>query len=71
MRYHELTEPEADAIAPMIGDAWRAVRRTGGWRADLPALRAVHPGLRDLETWLATGGADAITATPESSTSGR
>ncbi|MFC8526940.1 NmrA family NAD(P)-binding protein [Nocardia sp. NPDC057227] len=62
VRYHELSEAEADAIAPMIGDAWRAVRRTGGWRADLPALRTLHPGLRDLRTWLSTGGAAAISA---------
>ncbi|MEV0360145.1 NmrA family NAD(P)-binding protein [Nocardia sp. NPDC050697] len=62
VRYHELTEAEADGIAPMIGDAWRAVRRTGGWRADLPALRALHPGLLDLESWLESGGADAIRA---------
>lgn len=28
------------------------------YRADIPALRALHPGLMDFETWLATTGRD-------------
>ncbi|WP_084315935.1 NmrA/HSCARG family protein [Actinospica robiniae] len=28
----------------------------GGWQADIPALRALHPGLLDFESWLAAGG---------------
>jgi uncharacterized protein YbjT (DUF2867 family) len=28
------------------------------YRADIPALRTLHPGLMDFETWLATTGRD-------------
>jgi uncharacterized protein YbjT (DUF2867 family) len=34
----------------------------GGWEADIPALRALHPGLLDFESWLAAGGAAKLTA---------
>ncbi|MFJ9419488.1 NmrA/HSCARG family protein [Streptomyces sp. NPDC101227] len=34
----------------------------GIWHADIPALRARHPELTDFRTWLATGGAAAVTA---------
>ncbi|MFB9906985.1 NmrA/HSCARG family protein [Allokutzneria oryzae] len=30
------------------------------WQADIPALRALHPGLLDFPAWLANGGADRI-----------
>ncbi|GAA2317080.1 NmrA/HSCARG family protein [Nonomuraea roseoviolacea subsp. roseoviolacea] len=33
-----------------------AVDSFGGWRADIPALRALHPGLMDFETWLEREG---------------
>jgi uncharacterized protein YbjT (DUF2867 family) len=29
----------------------------GGWHADIPALRVLHPGLMDFTTWLARGAA--------------
>jgi uncharacterized protein YbjT (DUF2867 family) len=28
----------------------------GGWQADVPALRALHPGLMTFNTWLVSGG---------------
>jgi hypothetical protein len=28
----------------------------GGWQADIPALRALHPGLMDFDTWLTREG---------------
>ncbi|MEV6367114.1 NmrA/HSCARG family protein [Micromonospora musae] len=34
----------------------------GGWQADVAALRALHPGLMDFDTWLARAGASRITA---------
>ena len=36
--------------------------RFGGWLADLPALRALHPGLLDFDGWLAAGGAARLSA---------
>lgn len=29
----------------------------GGWQADIPALRRLHPGLMTFDAWLARGGA--------------
>lgn len=34
----------------------------GGWQADIPALRKLHPDLLDLDTWLARGGPALFTA---------
>jgi uncharacterized protein YbjT (DUF2867 family) len=31
-----------------------------GWQADIPALRAIHPGLQDFETWLGRAGRDLL-----------
>ncbi|MCP2300087.1 Uncharacterized conserved protein YbjT, contains NAD(P)-binding and DUF2867 domains [Nocardia amikacinitolerans] len=62
VRYEEVSEAEADAIGPEIGTVWRVTRKTGGWHADIPALRELHPGLQTLDAWLASGGADRITA---------
>ncbi|MEU7742385.1 NmrA/HSCARG family protein [Nonomuraea sp. NPDC049158] len=33
-----------------------AVESFAGWQADIPALRALHPGLMDFETWLRREG---------------
>ncbi|TQM31401.1 NmrA/HSCARG family protein [Nocardia bhagyanarayanae] len=60
VRYQEVSEAEADAIGPEIGNVWRVTRETGGWHADIPALRELHPGLQTLGTWLGSGGADRI-----------
>jgi hypothetical protein len=38
------------------------MRRTGGWRADIAALREVHPSLLNLERWLAATGTAQIKA---------
>ncbi|WP_431969497.1 NmrA family NAD(P)-binding protein [Nocardia sp. bgisy134] len=62
VRYEEVSEAEAEAIGPEIVNVWRVTRETGGWHADLPALRELHPGLWTLDTWLASGGADRIGA---------
>ncbi|MEV6373321.1 NmrA/HSCARG family protein [Micromonospora musae] len=32
----------------------------GGWQAEIPALRALHPGLMNFDTWLARTGASRI-----------
>ncbi|MEV6275820.1 NmrA family NAD(P)-binding protein [Nocardia sp. NPDC051832] len=62
VRYQELTEAEAEAIGPEIADVWRRSRHTGGWHADIHALRAVHPGLMSLESWLAATGSAQLKA---------
>lgn len=39
-----------------------AADERGLWRADIPALRALHPGLLDFRIWLERGGAEEIAA---------
>ena len=36
------------------------MRATGGWRADIAAVREIHPGLRTFDAWLAETGAAQI-----------
>ncbi|MEV0765208.1 NmrA family NAD(P)-binding protein [Nocardia sp. NPDC050435] len=64
VRYHEYTEAEAEAIGPEIGNVWRVSRASEGWHADIHALRAIHPGLQTLESWLTTTGSAQIKALP-------
>lgn len=64
VRYEQLTDDEAAAISPLIAETrkrWQAGER---WRADIEALRVIHPGLRTLSDWLAEGGAEAISRLP-------
>jgi uncharacterized protein YbjT (DUF2867 family) len=60
--YRELTEPDADALGQQIGDTWRLLRETGGWRADIAKLRNIYPELTTFESWLAATGATQIKA---------
>ncbi|MFD4461692.1 NmrA family NAD(P)-binding protein [Nocardia sp. NPDC058480] len=60
IHYREVTEKEADAIGPQLGNTWRLIRETGGWHADIPALRSLHPELTSLRDWLARGGTQRI-----------
>ncbi|KAF0835874.1 NmrA family NAD(P)-binding protein [Nocardia caishijiensis] len=62
IHYREISEAEAAAIGPQLAATWRLIRETGGWQADLPTLRALHPGLTSLPDWLERGGADRIVA---------
>ncbi|MGW0247061.1 NmrA/HSCARG family protein [Nocardia goodfellowii] len=62
VRYRELTESDAAAIGPEIADVWRESRKTGGWHADIHPLRAIHPGLMTLESWLTATGSDQLKA---------
>ncbi|MGY2021299.1 NmrA family NAD(P)-binding protein [Nocardia gipuzkoensis] len=62
VRYHEVGEADADALGPEIGNTWRLMRHTGGWRADVEEIREIHPGLRTFDTWLAETGAARIKA---------
>ncbi|MFI9049783.1 NmrA family NAD(P)-binding protein [Streptomyces sp. NPDC053427] len=56
--YRQASPP---ASAPLSPEATRAFADPAGlWRADIPALRALHPGLMDFRTWLTTGGATAV-----------
>ncbi|MEJ2858903.1 MULTISPECIES: NmrA/HSCARG family protein [unclassified Saccharothrix] len=49
--------PEALAALGLSLDDLERAERFAGWRADLPALRAEHPGLLDFRSWLAEEGA--------------
>ncbi|WP_174183918.1 NmrA family NAD(P)-binding protein [Nocardia barduliensis] len=62
VRYHEVSEADADALGSEIGNTWRLLRHTGGWRADVEEIREIHPGLRTFDTWLAETGAAQIKA---------
>ncbi|MFC5665203.1 NmrA family NAD(P)-binding protein [Kitasatospora misakiensis] len=60
LRYEQFTHEEAAALNPelaMVRQQWAAGHR---WRADIEALRVIHPGLRTLADWLAEGGAAAL-----------
>lgn len=46
-----LTGPDPDARA-----GYEFANHRGGWQADIPALRELHPPLMDLDTWLRTEG---------------
>ncbi|MEQ4206288.1 NmrA/HSCARG family protein [Actinopolymorpha sp. B9G3] len=57
---HELVAAISQATGhPITGDALPLPPETqsfGGWQADIPALRTLHPGLMDFDSWLATEG---------------
>jgi uncharacterized protein YbjT (DUF2867 family) len=59
------TAPVAPEILAAQGINLDNVRRGGsfgGWQADIPALRKLHPGLMDLEAWLDRSGAALFTS---------
>ncbi|MEV1011057.1 NmrA family NAD(P)-binding protein [Streptomyces sp. NPDC049881] len=60
LTYRQVT-PEGTGLPPETA-ADLLSRRTGQWQADIPALRKLHPGLMDLPTWLARGGAARVQA---------
>ncbi|WP_405165958.1 NmrA/HSCARG family protein [Nocardia sp. NBC_01499] len=60
VRYQELDESAAASLGDSIAHTWRLLRSTGGWRADIPAIREIHPGLRTFDTWLTETGAAQI-----------
>ena len=59
------TDPVPRELLVQLGlDAERVDQstETGGWQADIPALRELYPGLKDFESWLAAGGAAQLGA---------
>ncbi|MFD6156784.1 NmrA family NAD(P)-binding protein [Nocardia sp. NPDC060256] len=60
VRYQELDEAAAAELGDSIAHTWRLIRATGGWRADIAAIREIHPGLRTFDTWLTETGAAQI-----------
>jgi uncharacterized protein YbjT (DUF2867 family) len=57
VRYEEVPESEAAALGPEVLNVWRLSREGDSWRADIPALREIHPGLRTVDRWLTETGA--------------
>ncbi|MQY18487.1 NmrA family NAD(P)-binding protein [Nocardia macrotermitis] len=57
VRYEEIPESEAATRGPQVANAWQRARAGDTWRADIPALREIHPGLRTFDDWLAETGA--------------
>ncbi|MFI0938534.1 NmrA family NAD(P)-binding protein [Streptomyces sp. NPDC021020] len=62
LRYEQLTHEEGAALSPAIAEVRRRWISGERWRADIEALRVIHPGLRTLSDWLAQGGAAALRA---------
>ncbi|MFI6168187.1 NmrA family NAD(P)-binding protein [Nocardia sp. NPDC051052] len=60
VHYQELDEAAAAELGDSIARTWRLMRATGGWRADIAALREIHPALRTFDAWLAETGAAQI-----------
>lgn len=60
VRYEQLTDEEAAAIAPVVAETRRRWQAGHRWHADIEALRVIHPGLRTFADWLAESGAAAI-----------
>lgn len=64
------TAPVSSEVLAELGvaeDVGRA-ESFGGWHADIPALRALHPGLMDFATWLSREGAAKFAALFEHAT---
>jgi uncharacterized protein YbjT (DUF2867 family) len=63
------SEPVPQEVLTQLGvniDNLDRAKSFNGWQADIPALRALHPDLMDVETWLAREGKakfDALFAT--------
>lgn len=62
VRYEQLTHEQAAALNPEIAEIRRRWADGERWRADIEALRVIHPGLRTLTDWLAESGAAALRA---------
>ncbi len=71
VEYEEIGADEAAAFGPMLADTWQRIRDHGGWVAEVEDTRAVHPGLRSFDTWLAESGARRIKAVVEDELAGR
>jgi len=63
VRYHEVMDAEAAALAPALAEARASWLAGNHWAADIEALRVIHPGLRTFADWLKEGGAARLTAT--------
>ncbi|ACZ86300.1 NmrA/HSCARG family protein [Streptosporangium roseum] len=53
----DLLGAEMGAAAENLRAAYRFVNEKGGWQADIPALRRLHPGLTTFDAWLDGKGA--------------
>ncbi|MFE2107476.1 NmrA family NAD(P)-binding protein [Kitasatospora sp. NPDC059463] len=62
VRYEQVTHDQAAALNPEFAEVRQQWDDGHRWRADIEALRVIHPGLRTLADWLAQGGAAAIRA---------
>ncbi|MFF8770642.1 NmrA family NAD(P)-binding protein [Kitasatospora sp. NPDC015120] len=62
VRYEQVTHDQAAALNPEFAEVRQQWDDGHRWRADIEALRVIHPGLRTLTDWLAEGGAAALRA---------
>ena len=62
IRYQQLSDDELTAISPEIAETARRWRAGYRWRADIEALRVIHPGMRTFADWLTESGAAALLA---------
>ncbi|MEV4760908.1 NmrA family NAD(P)-binding protein [Micromonospora sp. NPDC049559] len=62
LRYEQLSHDEAAALTPEIAEIRQRWITGQRWRADIEALRVIHPGLRTLADWLSEAGAAALRA---------
>ncbi|MBP2327615.1 uncharacterized protein YbjT (DUF2867 family) [Kibdelosporangium banguiense] len=64
--YQHLTPELLAAHYPELARNYQAaldfMGKNGGWHADIPALRVIHPGLMDFRTWLDRVGGAKISA---------
>ncbi|MFC4334368.1 NmrA family NAD(P)-binding protein [Salininema proteolyticum] len=60
VRYERVSKSEAEALGPEIARVWNLWEEGHSWRADIPRLRELHPGLKTLDDWLESGGSADI-----------
>ncbi|GAB2926545.1 NmrA/HSCARG family protein [Streptomyces mayteni] len=62
IEYVQVPDEALRARSEEVADGFEWMNQRKMAQADIPALRRLHPGLLDLETWLDQGGVERITA---------
>lgn len=63
VRYNAIPLEDLATADPDARAGYEFANNRGGWQADIPALRDLHPGVMTFETWLAREGAALFTPT--------